>query len=117
MLPAVMRWSKPVNAERQMLVAAAMGQPCERYKLRCWDARHPSDQARLPPVPVGPEWGRMTQFPSPNLSAGCGFSKETLAGARGNDEVAPIPAVRGTATEPLESTLKMVYRGGRDTHR
>ena len=25
MLPAVMRWNKPVNAERQMLVAAAMG--------------------------------------------------------------------------------------------
>jgi maleylacetate reductase len=27
MLPSVMRWNKPVNAERQMLVAAAMGQP------------------------------------------------------------------------------------------
>jgi maleylacetate reductase len=27
MLPAVMRWNKPANAERQVLVAAAMGQP------------------------------------------------------------------------------------------
>ena len=29
MLPAVMRWNKPVNAERQKLVAAAMGHPGE----------------------------------------------------------------------------------------
>jgi maleylacetate reductase len=29
MLPAVMRWNKPVNAERQVLVAAAMGHPSE----------------------------------------------------------------------------------------
>ena len=29
MLPAVMRWNKPANAERQMLVAAAMGHPGE----------------------------------------------------------------------------------------
>ena len=29
MLPAVMRWNKPVNAERQVLVAAAMGHPGE----------------------------------------------------------------------------------------
>src|SRR5207237_9970564 len=29
MLPAVMRWNKPVNAERQALVAAAMGYPGE----------------------------------------------------------------------------------------
>ena len=36
------------------------------------------------------------QFPPANLSAGFGFSKQTLAGARGNDEVAPIPAVRGS---------------------
>jgi hypothetical protein len=28
---------------------------------------------------------------------------------------APVPAVRGTATEPRDSTLKMVYRGGRDS--
>jgi len=27
MLPAVMRWNKPANAERQKLVAAAMGNP------------------------------------------------------------------------------------------
>jgi maleylacetate reductase len=29
MLPAVMRWNKPMNAERQALVAAAMGRPGE----------------------------------------------------------------------------------------
>src|SRR5689334_25370322 len=29
MLPAVMRWNKPANAERQALVAAAMGHPVE----------------------------------------------------------------------------------------
>jgi maleylacetate reductase len=29
MLPAVMRWNKPANAERQALVAAAMGHPTE----------------------------------------------------------------------------------------
>ena len=29
MLPSVMRWNKPVNAERQALVAAAMGHPNE----------------------------------------------------------------------------------------
>src|SRR5208282_4161332 len=27
MLPAVMRWNKPVNAERQVLISAAMSQP------------------------------------------------------------------------------------------
>ena len=27
MLPAVMRWNKPANADRQALVAAAMGKP------------------------------------------------------------------------------------------
>jgi hypothetical protein len=30
----------------------------------------------------------------------------TFAGMRGNDGVAPIPAVRGATIEPLESTLK-----------
>lgn len=29
MLPAVMRWNKPINAERQAMVAAAMGHPSE----------------------------------------------------------------------------------------
>jgi maleylacetate reductase len=29
MLPAVMRWNKPANTERQALVAAAMGHPGE----------------------------------------------------------------------------------------
>ena len=40
--------------------------------------------------------GQNDQFPPPNLSAGCGFSKQTLAGARGNDEVAPITAFAQT---------------------
>jgi hypothetical protein len=33
--------------------------------------------------------GHEERFLPPNLTAGCGFSKQTLAGARGNDEVAP----------------------------
>jgi hypothetical protein len=33
--------------------------------------------------------GQNERFPPANLSGGCGFSKQTLAGARGNDEVAP----------------------------
>jgi hypothetical protein len=41
-----------------------------------------------------------------NLSAGCGFSKQTLAGARGNDEVAPIPAVRVATTHRVKSTRR-----------
>ena len=35
--------------------------------------------------------GQNDQFPPANLSGGCGFNKQTLAGAYGNDEVAPIP--------------------------
>ena len=35
------------------------------------------------------------QFPPANLSDGCRFSKQTFAGVRGNDEVAPTPVVRG----------------------
>ena len=35
MLPAVMRWNKPVNAERQALVSAAMGHPA-RTPATCW---------------------------------------------------------------------------------
>ena len=38
--------------------------------------------------------GQNDQFPPANLSDGCGFSKQTLAGVCGNDEVAPIPVVR-----------------------
>lgn len=30
----------------------------------------------------------------PNLSAGCGFSKQTLAGTGGKEDDAPLPAVR-----------------------
>jgi hypothetical protein len=38
------------------------------------------------------------------LSVGCGFSKETFAGMRGNYGVAPIPAVRLTMIGRLKST-------------
>jgi hypothetical protein len=37
--------------------------------------------------------GHEERFPPTRLSAGCGFRKETIAGMRGNDEVAPIAAV------------------------
>jgi len=40
--------------------------------------------------------GHEYQFPPPNLSAGCGFSKQTFAGIGGKEEDAPIPDVRGT---------------------
>jgi hypothetical protein len=48
--------------------------------------------------------GQNDQFPPPNLSAGCGFSKPTLAGARGNDEVAPKAANCPVVDERLNST-------------
>jgi hypothetical protein len=46
------------------------------------------------------------------LSVGCGFSKETFAGMRGNYGVAPIPAVRLTMIARLKSTqsCRSVYR-------
>ena len=57
MLPAVMRWNKPVNAERQALVAAAMGHP-GRGRRRC--ARRASSpvsacRAASRAVRIGPE--------------------------------------------------------------
>jgi len=60
--------------------------------------------------------GQEDQFPPPRLSAGCGFRKETFAGAHGNGRVAPIPDLpvlpreRGGSTEAVE---KRVIRGGR----
>lgn len=44
-------------------------------------------------------------FPLPSLGARCAFRKETFAGTGSDGEDAPIPAVRGVITEPLESTL------------
>ena len=38
--------------------------------------------------------GHEDQFPPPRLSAGCGFRKETFAGAHGNGRDAPIPDLR-----------------------
>ncbi len=35
MLPAVMRWNRPANAERQAMVAAAMGRPGNFVKVEC----------------------------------------------------------------------------------
>jgi len=48
--------------------------------------------------------GHEERFPPTRLSAGCGFRKETIARIRRNGRDAPIPAVRATMTEPLEST-------------
>ena len=39
--------------------------------------------------------GHEERFPPTRLSAGCGFSKETIAGMRRNGRDAPTPAVRG----------------------
>ncbi len=36
--------------------------------------------------------GHEYQFPPPNLSAGCGFSKQTFAGMGGKEEDAPRAA-------------------------
>src|SRR5438046_5224658 len=52
--------------------------------------------------------GHEYQFPPPNLSAGCGFSKQTFAGMAGKEEDAPIPdlafsgAVSGSAIADLQ---------------
>jgi hypothetical protein len=43
--------------------------------------------------------GHEERSPPTRLSAACGFRKETFAGASGNDEDAPIPAVRRIAIE------------------
>ena len=43
--------------------------------------------------------GQDDQFPPPRLSARSAFGKQTFAGTRGNEEDAPIPAVRGTEIE------------------
>jgi hypothetical protein len=60
------------------------------------------------------------QFPPPNLSAGCGFSKQTLAGARGNDEVAPDRGHSLDVDRPAQVDPKATFmpspvddRGGR----
>ena len=57
MLPAVMRWNKPVNAERQALVAAAMGHPGEdagrrarRVHRRARHAAQPRARSRSAPT-------------------------------------------------------------------
>jgi hypothetical protein len=42
--------------------------------------------------------GHKERFPPSRLSAGCGFSKKTFAGTRGNEEDAPI------AVTPIEPT-------------
>jgi hypothetical protein len=49
--------------------------------------------------------GHEDQFRPPSLNGGCRLAEATLAGTHGNEQEAPIPAVRGTATEPLEATL------------
>jgi hypothetical protein len=42
--------------------------------------------------------GHEERFPQTRMSAGCGFRKETIAGMRRNGRDAPIPAVRGVAS-------------------
>jgi hypothetical protein len=48
--------------------------------------------------------GHEEWFPPANLSAGYRFRKQTIAGTRGNDEDAPIPAVRANTIDRLKST-------------
>ena len=43
--------------------------------------------------------GQEERFPSTRLSAGYGFRKETIAGARHNERDAPIPDVPALATK------------------
>jgi hypothetical protein len=65
------------------------------------------EAATAVPRPRAPEWlkwGHEGSPPSPRRSAGCGFSKQTLAEACRNDENAPIPAIHRTAIEPQGST-------------
>jgi hypothetical protein len=47
--------------------------------------------------------GQDDQFPPPKLSARSAFGKQTFAGASGNDEDAPVPAIHGTAIEPIKA--------------
>ena len=56
--------------------------------------------------------GHEYQFPPANLSARCGFSKQTFAGMGGKEEDAPIPAVRLTMIDRLKSTKTGPWRKG-----
>jgi maleylacetate reductase len=56
MLPAVMRWNKPDNAERQELVSAAMGHPGEdAAEVLDWFIRDLGMPRSLQEVKIGPE--------------------------------------------------------------
>jgi maleylacetate reductase len=56
MLPSVMRWNKPDNAERQALVSAAMGHPGEdAAEVLDWFIRDLGMPRSLQEVKVGPE--------------------------------------------------------------
>jgi maleylacetate reductase len=56
MLPSVMRWNKPDNAERQALVSAAMGHPGEdAAEVLDWFIRELGMPRSLQEVKVGPE--------------------------------------------------------------
>ena len=48
--------------------------------------------------------GHEARCPPPRLSGRYVIGQETLAKVRGDGRDAPIPAVRGTAIEPLDST-------------
>lgn len=49
--------------------------------------------------------GHEERFPPLNLSVGCGFNKQTLAGARGDDELAPISVIGADAALPCRSSM------------
>jgi maleylacetate reductase len=56
MLPSVMRWNKPDNAERQALVSAAMGHPGEdAAEVLDWFIRDLGMPRSLHEVKIGPE--------------------------------------------------------------
>jgi maleylacetate reductase len=56
MLPSVMRWNKPDNAERQELVSAAMGHPGEdAAEVLDWFIRDLGMPRSLHEIKIGPE--------------------------------------------------------------
>jgi len=52
------------------------------------------------------------RFPLPRASGCCRFGQRTFAGASGNDEDAPIPAIDGIAIQPTRSAFAVIRRSG-----
>jgi hypothetical protein len=60
--------------------------------------------------------GHEARFPTPRLSAGFGFRKETIAGIRRHGRGAPTPDLRARALERVGSTLSgRLLSGDRDS--